>query len=127
MSPEETLATLEIPKLQMPYTQMTAITQQDMPQTETPKLQHIATTKRASTSSTSYRIRSTRFHTSAQEMVGSGAFVSAWLFLENTIPLHRWRKMELFHPNFATFLTAEFSPQSSSRRNFPSALHVGGN
>ena len=80
---------------------MTAITQQDMPQTETTKLQHIATTKRASTSSTCYRIGSTRFHTSAQKTVGSGAFVSAWLFLENIIPLQQWRKMELFHQNFA--------------------------
>ena len=104
---------LKSPKLPVPYAQMTAITQQDTPQTDTPKLQHIATTKRASTSSTSSRISSTRFHKSAQQTVGSGAFVSAWLFLENTIPLHRWRKMELFHRNFAGgkfchFSTAEF-------------------
>ena len=66
---------LKSPKLQVPYAQMTAITQQDMPQTGTPKLQHIATTKRASTSSTSCRIGSTRFHTSdkiQQTQWGSG-------------------------------------------------------
>ena len=52
---------LKSPKLQVPDAQMTAITQQDMPQSETPKLQHIPTTKRASTSSTSCRSGSTRF------------------------------------------------------------------
>ena len=103
---------LKSPKLQVPYAQMTAITQQDIPQTETPKLQHIATTKRASTSST-------RFHTSAQETVGSGASVSAWLFLENTILLQRWRKMELFHQNFAGGNCATFLDGGS----FPPPVH----
>ena len=106
---------LKSPKLQVPYAQMTARTQQDMPQTETPKLQHIPTTKRASTSSTSCRIGSTRFHTSAQETVGSGAFVSVWLLLENTIPLQRWRNIELFHQNFGG---GKFH-HCSSRRTFP--------
>ena len=46
-------------------------------------------------------VGSTRFHTSAQETVGSGVFVSAWLFLENTIPLQQWRKMEPYHQNSA--------------------------
>ena len=90
--PPHDFATLEISK-------MTAITQQDMPQTDAPKLQHIPTTNRASISSTSYRIGITRFHPSAQETVGSGAFISAWLLLENNIPLQRWRKVEQFHLN----------------------------
>ena len=63
-----------------------------------------------------YRIISTRFHTSAQQTVGSGALVSAWLFLGNTIPLPRWQRMELFCQKFRQgkisppFLTAKFSP-----------------
>ena len=110
---------------------MTAITQQDTPQTETPKLQHITTTNRPQPLQHQYyRISSTRFHTSAQETVGSGALVSAWLFLGNTIPLPRWQRMELFRQKFRQgkisppFLTAKFSLRNSPLAKFSLPLYL---
>ena len=109
---------------------MAAITQQDTPQTETPKLQHITTTNRPQPLQHQYyRISSTRFHTSAQETVGSGALVSAWLFLGNTIPLPRWQRMELFRQKFRQgkisppFLTAKFSLRNSPLAQFSLPLY----
>ena len=109
---------------------MTVITQQDTPQTETPKLQHITTKNRPQPLQHQYyRISSTRFHTSAQETVGSGALVSAWLFLGNTIPLPRWQRMELFRQKIRQgkisppFLTAKFSPRNSPLAKFSLPLY----
>ena len=124
---------MKSPKLQVPYAQMNAITQQDTPQTETPKLQHITTTNRPQPLQHQYyRISSTRFHTSAQETVGSGALVSAWVFLGNTIPLPRWQRMELFRQKFRQgkisplFLTAKFSLRNSPLAKFSLPLYTCG-
>ena len=115
---------LKSPKLQVPSDQMTAITQQDMPQTETPKLQHIATTKRASISSTSYRTGSTRCHTSAQATVGSGAFVTQSLSSGG----ERWNCSTKISPRetFPSFLNGGIFPAKFSPGEIllPSAVHL---